>query len=211
MVWAIGDVHGCLRGLSKLIQEISPSEHDTLVFVGDYIDRGPDSKGVVDYLLEISKKTNCIFLRGNHEQMLLDVVDNGDDTYLWLMNGAQATWRSYGNLELLKINDEHMRFYRSTRYYHIIDNYFFVHGGVRPNIPVEKQDVRDLIWIREEFINKTHNLNYIVVFGHTPFEDIFIGKDKIGIDTGCVYGGKLTAYNVTLSKKVQVSCLNEKD
>lgn len=208
MLWAIGDLHGCLKALDKLIQKISPNYDDTIIFLGDYIDRGPDSNGVVNYLLQLSKQVNCVFLRGNHEQMLIDVVDGGDDTYLWLINGAQATWRSYGNFELLKISDEHMKFYRSTKYYHIIDNYLFVHGGVRPNIPIEKQDVRDLIWIREEFISKRHNLNYVVIFGHTPFEDIFIGEDKIGLDTGCVYGGKLTAYNITLSKKVQVDCSN---
>lgn len=209
MLWAIGDVHGCLNALEKLISEISPTQNDKLIFLGDYIDRGPDSKGVVDYLIELSKHVNCVFLRGNHEQMLLDVVDNGDDTYLWLINGAQATWRSYGNLQLLISNEEHMEFYRNTKFYHIEDNYLFVHGGVRPKVPLEKQDVRDLIWIREEFITKNHGLGYTVIFGHTPFEDVLIMEDKIGIDTGCVYGGKLTAYNLTLSKKVQVSCRNE--
>lgn len=209
MLWAIGDVHGCRNALERLISDISPTENDKLIFLGDYIDRGPDSKGVVDYLIELSKRVNCVFLRGNHEQMLLDVVDNGDDTYLWLINGAQATWRSYGNLQLLISNEEHMEFYRNTKFYHIEDNYLFVHGGVRPKVPIDKQDVRDLIWIREEFITKSHGLGYTVIFGHTPFEDVLIMEDKIGIDTGCVYGGKLTAYNLTLSKKVQVSCRNE--
>ncbi|HOJ93721.1 metallophosphoesterase family protein [Fervidobacterium sp. 2310opik-2] len=208
MLWAIGDIHGCLNALETLINEISPTPNDKLVFLGDYIDRGPDSKGVVDFLIELSKRTDCIFLRGNHEQMLLDVIDNGDDTYLWVINGATATWRSYGNLQNLLYNDEHLEFFRNTQYYFIEDKYLFVHGGVRPNIPIEKQDKRDLIWIREEFISKKHNTGYIVIFGHTPFEDVFIGEDKIGIDTGCVYGGKLTAYNLTLSKKVQVECLN---
>lgn len=209
MLWAIGDVHGCRIALERLISDISPTENDKLIFLGDYIDRGPDSKGVVDYLIELSKRVNCVFLRGNHEQMLLDVVDNGDDTYLWLINGAQATWRSYGNLQLLISNEEHMEFYRNTKFYHIEDNYLFVHGGVRPKVPIDKQDVRDLIWIREEFITKSHGLGYTVIFGHTPFEDVLIMEDKIGIDTGCVYGGKLTAYNLTLSKKAQVSCGNE--
>ncbi|ABS60877.1 metallophosphoesterase family protein [Fervidobacterium nodosum] len=208
MLWAIGDIHGCLNALETLINEISPTPNDKLVFLGDYIDRGPDSKGVVDFLIELSKRTDCIFLRGNHEQMLLDVIDNGDDTYLWVINGATATWRSYGNLQNLLYNDEHLEFFRNTQYYFIEDKYLFVHGGVRPNIPIEKQDKRDLIWIREEFISKKHNTGYIVIFGHTPFEDVFIGEDKIGIDTGCVYGGKLTAYNLTLSKKVEVECLN---
>ncbi len=209
MLWTIGDIHGCLNALKKLIEKISPTPNDKLVFLGDYIDRGPDSKGVIDFLIELSKRTNCVFLRGNHEQMLLDVVDNGDDTYLWVINGATATWRSYGNFQNLLYNDEHLEFFRNTQYYFIEDKYLFVHGGVRPNIPIEKQDKRDLIWIREEFISKKHNTGYIVVFGHTPFEDVFIGEDKIGIDTGCVYGGKLTAYNILLYRKVEVSCKNE--
>ncbi|MGC8955733.1 MAG: metallophosphoesterase family protein [Fervidobacterium sp.] len=207
MIWAISDLHGCLRPLEKLISEISPTQNDTLIFLGDYIDRGPDSKGVVDFLIGLSKITNCVFLRGNHEQMLLDVLDDGD-LYMWTINGAHATWRSYGSLQQLLLNDLHIEFFKNTKYYHIEGNYLFVHGGIRPNIPIEKQDVRDLIWIREEFISKKHNTGYIVVFGHTPFEDIHISEDKIGIDTGCVYGGKLTAYNIVLSKKVEVRCKN---
>ncbi|MEN3042374.1 MAG: metallophosphoesterase family protein [Fervidobacterium sp.] len=209
MLWVIGDIHGCLKPLEKLILEISPTENDKLIFLGDYIDRGSDSKGVVDYLLELSKRANCVFLRGNHEQMLLDVIENGDEPFLWFMNGAQATWRSYGNLQNLSLNEEHIQFYRNTKYYHLEDRYLFVHAGIRPKIPLEKQDPRDLIWIREEFITKNHNIGYIVVFGHTPFQDVFITDDKIGIDTGCVYGGKLTAYNLTLLKKVQVNCVDE--
>ncbi|ODN31220.1 metallophosphoesterase family protein [Fervidobacterium thailandense] len=210
MVWAIGDVHGCVEALRKLLDEVSPSEYDKLIFLGDYIDRGPDSKAVVELLIELSKKHKCVFIRGNHEQMLLDVLDGGEDPYLWLINGAQATWRSYGTLEALKNDQTHLDFFRSTVYYHIesVDgiDYLFVHGGVRPRIPLEQQNPQDLLWIREEFILKRHHLPYIVVFGHTPMEDVFIAEDKIGIDTGCVYGGKLTAFCVNNGKKVQVSC-----
>ncbi len=197
MIWAIGDIHGCLRELENLIELIDPTENDKLIFIGDYIDRGPDSKGVVDYLIELSKKTNCIFLRGNHEAMLLDTVYNNANIDLWIYNGAHSTWRSYGSLEELKLNSEHLKFYNETKYYHIEGNYLFVHGGVRPNIELEKQDSLDIIWIREEFILKNHNLPYIIVFGHTPAEDVMFLDDKIGIDTGCVYGGKLSAVNLT--------------
>jgi len=79
----IGDIHGCLRALERLIERISPGEYDKLIFLGDYIDRGPDAKGVVDFLLQLSRRTQCVFLRGNHEQMLLDVIDNNDDIFLW--------------------------------------------------------------------------------------------------------------------------------
>ncbi|WP_448375069.1 metallophosphoesterase family protein [Fervidobacterium sp.] len=207
-LWAIGDIHGCLRSLESLINKVSPGPEDKLIFLGDYIDRGPDSKGVVDFLLLLSKQTQCVFLRGNHEQMLIDVIDNKDDIFLWNMNGAQATLRSYGNLIELETNEEHMKFFRNTKYYHIEGNYLFVHGGVRPNIPLENQEKRDIIWIREEFITKKHNLGYIVVFGHTPFENVYFGEDKIGIDTGCVYGGKLTALEVNTRRVIQEECKN---
>lgn len=216
MIWAIGDVHGCLSSLEKLIEQISPKSGDKLIFLGDYIDRGPDSKGVVDFLSSLSRTVDCVFLRGNHEQMLLDVLDNNEDTYRWVINGAGDTWRSYGNMQNILTYEEHMEFFRSTKYYHTegnvekangdIGRYLFVHGGVRPNVPIERQNPQDLIWIREEFIFKRHNLDYIVVFGHTPLEDVLIEKDKIGIDTGCVYGGKLTAYCITNDKIIQEEC-----
>jgi serine/threonine protein phosphatase 1 len=205
-VWAIGDIHGCLRALERLIERISPGEYDKLIFLGDYIDRGPDAKGVVDFLLQLSRRTQCVFLRGNHEQMLLDVIDNNDDIFLWNLNGAQATIRSYRNLIQLETNEEHMNFYRNTKYYHIEGKYLFVHGGIRPNVPIEKQEPRDLIWIRDEFILKRHNLDFIVIFGHTPFEDVYFGEDKIGVDTGCVYGGKLTAIEVNEKVVIQEVC-----
>ncbi|QAV32952.1 serine/threonine protein phosphatase 1 [Fervidobacterium changbaicum] len=207
-LWAIGDIHGCLRPLERLIEKISPGEGDKLIFLGDYIDRGPDSKGVVDFLIHLSKRVQCVFLRGNHEQMLLDVVDNNDDIFLWNLNGAQATIRSYGNLLELETSEEHMNFYRNTKYYHIEGNYLFVHGGVRPNVLINRQEPRDLIWIREEFIRKRHNLGFIVIFGHTPFEDVYKDADKIGIDTGCVYGGKLTAIELKMGTVVQEVCSN---
>jgi len=207
-LWVIGDIHGCLRPLKNLIDKITPEPEDKVIFLGDYIDRGPDSKGVIDFLIELSKKTQCVFLRGNHEQMLLDVIDNNDDIFLWNMNGAMATLRSYGSMIELETNSEHMEFFRNTKYYHTEENYLFVHGGVRPNIPLDRQDERDIIWIREEFITKRHNLEYTVIFGHTPFENVYFGEDKIGIDTGCVYGGKLTALEVNNRRIIQEECKN---
>ncbi|HOP81665.1 MAG TPA: metallophosphoesterase family protein [Fervidobacterium sp.] len=216
MIWAIGDVHGCLNSLEKLIGQISPKDGDKLIFLGDYIDRGPDSKGTIDFLCSLSKTVDCVFLRGNHEQMLLNVLDNNEDPYRWVINGARDTWRSYGNMQNILTYEEHMEFFRSTKYYHIEESvektngdfrrYLFVHAGIRPNVPIERQDPQELIWIREEFILKRHNLDYIVVFGHTPLEDVLVEKDKIGIDTGCVYGGKLTAYCITNDKIRQVDC-----
>lgn len=212
MVWAIGDVHGCLLPLRKLIDELSPSQGDKLIFLGDYVDRGPDSKGVVDFLLDLSRQVECIFVRGNHEDMLLEVLDEGADPYLWLLNGAQATWRSYGNLELMRVEEAHLGFFRSTKLYHIETvgdrEFLFVHAGVRPGIPLERQREEDIIWIREEFISRKHGLPYTVVFGHTPFENVYFGPDKLGVDTGCVYGGALSAVCLNNLRTVQVVCKN---
>ncbi|QTA37158.1 serine/threonine protein phosphatase [Thermosipho ferrireducens] len=205
-VYAIGDIHGCYESLVNLLDKIQPASDDILIFLGDYIDRGPYSSEVVDFLITLSKLTNCIFLRGNHEDMMLNFLRTRDPFYyqIWERNGSKATVSSYGGID--NIPDHHLNFFENTKYYFVYENYAFVHGGVVPGVPLERQKKEDLLWIRYEFINSSHNLPYIVVFGHTPFEEPFVGEDKIGIDTGCVYGGKLTAYNLTEQTFLSASC-----
>ncbi|HKL17824.1 MAG TPA: metallophosphoesterase family protein, partial [Halalkalibaculum sp.] len=114
---AIGDVHGCLNSLQALAEKLEKYSDRQFVFLGDYIDRGPDSKGVVDFLLEYREKQDCIFLRGNHEQMLLDAYHN-DDLDLWLMNGGRSKLVSYGSkYNQLDIPEIHIAFYRDTKMY----------------------------------------------------------------------------------------------
>lgn len=169
------------------------------------MDRGPDSKGVIEILLELSKSYRCIFIRGNHEQMMLDYLLKGENLDLWLMNGASATLRSYGGVDT--IPREHVEFLQSAKFYHVRGNDLFVHAGVRPNVPLEKQDPFDLLWIRYEFIYSENPLpNYRIFFGHTPFQDVLILEDKVGLDTGCVYGNKLSAIALETMKVYQVSC-----
>ncbi|ACR79117.1 MULTISPECIES: metallophosphoesterase family protein [Kosmotoga] len=193
MIYAIGDIHGCLESLKKLIEKINPSRTDMLIFVGDYIDRGPNSKGVVDFLIKLSRSRKCIFIRGNHEQMLLDYLNGGKTRKLWHFNGMEYTINSYGGID--KIPEKHIRFFEKTILFHETDEYVFVHAGVRPGIPLNKQKDGDLLWIRDEFIYAEWPVkDKVVIFGHTPvLQEPLIMKDKIGIDTGCVYGGKLTA------------------
>lgn len=194
LTYAIGDIHGCLEELIELIQKLNLEKKDKLVFIGDYIDRGPDPKGVIDVLLSLRVHYNCIFIRGNHEQMLLDYIDNDYKGSDWLLNGYEATVESYGG-SVENIPENHIDFFRDTVFYYQEKEFVFVHAGVRPNIPLKEQKVEDLLWIRSSFLNVDNPLfEKRVVFGHTPFLNPMIKEYKIGIDTGCVFKGKLTAF-----------------
>lgn len=198
-IFAIGDIHGCLHKLKSIMANIDiDAKNDTLIFIGDYIDRGPDPKGVVDFVLGLRESINhIIFLKGNHEQMFLDYLR--DDKYkgIFLANGGGRTLSSYGFVETAegaKVNvpENHMQFFKSLLPYYETDDYIFVHAGLRPDIPLEEQDTDDLIWIRYEFIRSSHDFGKTVVFGHTPLSRPLIESNKIGIDTGAVFGGSLT-------------------
>lgn len=198
-IFAIGDIHGCaskLKGIMELIDINSKS--DSLVFIGDYIDRGTDPRGVVDVVLELRESINKVTcLLGNHEYMLLNYLNDDSFRDIYLINGGGSTIASYGTVETnegIKINipEAHMRFFKSLLPYYETDDYIFVHAGLRPNIPLKEQTIEDLIWIRHEFIRSSCDFGKIVVFGHTPFAQPLIDSTKIGIDTGAVYGGKLT-------------------
>ena len=194
--FAIGDIHGCLAHLESLMEKISPSfnpDDDTLVFLGDYIDRGPEPKGVVDYVLQLQKELRHVLcLKGNHEDMLLDWVINGRNYDLYIYNGGGSTIRSYSLDGEFHLPPEHRDFFKSLRLYYETDDYVFVHAGLRRGIPLPQQDPHDLVWIRDEFIHAPHNSNKLVIFGHTPYHQVLLADDKMGIDTGAVYGGKLT-------------------
>jgi len=211
-VFAVGDIHGCRSHLDRMLEILDiNSENDTLVFIGDYIDRGPDSRGVVDALLDIRKKIkNVVFLKGNHEQMFLNYYREGKDEELFMHNGGLNTLISYGLAGAGKkhhaIPDTHMEFFTTLQSWYITEDYIFVHAGLRPGIPVEKQDTDDLLWIRHDFINSHYNFGKIIIFGHTPlsFTAPLINKNKIGLDTGAVYGGKLSCVELPEMKIHQV-------
>ena len=194
--YAIGDVHGCLLHLERLMENLASSlnpEEDTVVFLGDYIDRGPDPKGVVDYILQLQKKFHHIVcLKGNHEELFLDWLLNGQNYELFIYNGGGSTMQSYTRSGTFHVPPEHLSFFTSLRMYCETDDYIFVHAGLRQEVPLSAQDPHEMLWIRDEFIYTPHNLGKLVIFGHTPQHQVFMGPDKIGIDTGAVYGGKLT-------------------
>jgi serine/threonine protein phosphatase 1 len=199
-IFAIGDIHGCLEKLEDLMSKIVIDRHkDTIVFIGDYIDRGKSSKEVVDYVIKLQnqcKKVVCLL--GNHEQMFMHYLD-GVNEGLYLGNGGRATLDSYDilvsdNIEKrkAKVPLEHRKFFKSLLPYYETDKYIFVHAGIRPEVPLNEQAIDDLLWIRFEFIHNENDFGKTVVFGHTPMRDLMIDKNKIGIDTGAIYGGKLT-------------------
>jgi serine/threonine protein phosphatase 1 len=191
-ILAIGDIHGTRDKLQMLMGAVNwDPDEDTLVFIGDYVDRGPDSAGVIDHVLGLMEwSENVICLRGNHEQLFIDFLD-GRDTSTFLYNGGQATIDSYGG-EDAGLPEEHYDFLLSLPFYYETEDYIFVHAGLRDGLPLEQQDPHDLLWIREEFIHSSYDHGKLVVYGHTPKREPVVMENKIGIDTGAVYGGKLT-------------------
>ena len=190
---AIGDIHGCVDTLNVLLERLAPTEDDHLIFIGDYIDRGPDSKGVIDRLLALRQEQKCTFLRGNHEAFMLAYLLH-NDFELWRINGGDATLRSYADEDQnVHIPEAHVTFVLETELYYDTDDFFFVHAGLRPELTIAEnldqcgEDV--FLWEREHLHFPDSELLWEkpVVCGHTPKPEP-LNRDKlIDIDTGCVY------------------------
>ncbi len=201
-IFAIGDIHGCLGRARRLIERL-PIDwgRDIMVFLGDYVDRGPDPAGVVELLMELraDHPGRVICLKGNHELMFLDYLHNGDLSDTFLAFGGEKTLKSYG----IAINTEgneaagllpfsHIKFLSSLPVSFETRDYFLVHAGVKPGVSLDKQKEKDMLWIRREFIKSDYDWDKRIIFGHTPFDTPLLKPNKIGIDTGAVYGGRLT-------------------
>lgn len=195
--FVISDIHGCSRTFVSLIENvIQLRKDDRLFLLGDYIDRGPDSKGVIDYILRINKlgfQTIC--LRGNHEEMLLKSIH--DDSYLslFLNNGGDKTFESFRIRAVNELQAEYIDFFRSTKYYAVQDHFLLVHAGINFEAPDPLGDLDSMLWIRN-FKAKNNPLNKIIIHGHTPVSLIEIRESlsrvaslqEINIDNGCVFG-----------------------
>jgi len=206
--YVIGDIHGCSDELVRLLEGLPLEPADRLIFLGDYIDRGPDPKGVVSYLIEWQRKAKqeVVFLKGNHEDMFLSYLGlPGRYGEMFLLNGGGATLASYGifprnvNPEaiLAAIPKEHTEFFSGLKTYYLIEPYLCVHAGIHPSRTFSEQLEEELLWIRDEFIFNPHSLPYTVLFGHTPQREVFFHLPyKVGLDTGLVYGNQLSCLEV---------------
>lgn len=191
--YVIGDIHGMLDKFNKLLDKLpfNPSR-DTLAFVGDYVDRGPDSKGVIDRVLSLMDAgLQVICLKGNHEQMFQDFLAHRDP-HLFLLNGGNKTLESYGKGLSSVIPARHLSFLDLLLPYYEMNDFILVHAGLKPGVCLEHQDEDDLLWIRQEFIQSEFDFGKKVVFGHTNFTTPYLTAHKIGIDTGAVYGNLLS-------------------
>jgi len=207
-VYAVGDVHGCADRLAALHARIAadvkarPARRVVLLHLGDYVDRGPDSASVLDLLLRppVVPGAEVITLIGNHEVMMLDACDvraHPGAMPFWLANGGEETLASYGLTPdaprlLEALPPEHLGLLRRCPLRWEAGDYLFVHAGVRPDVPLDRQDPFDLVWIREPFLSFEGELSMVVVHGHTPTAAPSIRPHRIGIDTGACYGGALT-------------------
>jgi serine/threonine protein phosphatase 1 len=223
-VYAIGDVHGRADLQRDLLQRLvthagDTSDAVTVVWLGDYIDRGPDSAAVVDNLLQspLPAGWRQVFLRGNHEQALLDFLAEPTRNTAWLAWGGIMALQSYGvqpygarglrepaalaaELQHALAERGHAAFYAATKLTFECGDYVFVHAGVRPGVPLARQLPEDLLMIREDFMGRPHNLGKTVVFGHTIVPQVLQLDDRIGLDTGAFETGVLSA-----------ACLREAD
>lgn len=213
-LYVIGDIHGRSDLLDQIVTQISrdidssPVSSCLTVTLGDYVDRGPDSRGVLDRLVRNPFPMNFIALKGNHEALLEAFLHDPATAEHWRRLGGLETLHSYGVSvsDLMRgqnydqaaaalqaaVPDEHFKFLASLKPFFIAGKYFLCHAGVRPGIPLERQSTKDLLWIRNEFLNSTVDFGRIVVHGHTPRERPEVLPNRINIDTGAFNTGRLT-------------------
>lgn len=196
-VIAIGDIHGHRRALDGLLKLIAPQPEDTLVFLGDYVDRGPDSSGVIQRVLDLKDRCHVIALQGNHEEMFLNAWTDQRCFNQWISNGGDAALRNYdGNLE--NVPSSHKEFLESLLRYYEVDHFFFIHANYAPNWKLEDHNSRTALWTGLDDLPTPHYSGKTAVVGHTPQmtgEILDVGH-LLGIDTGCGFGGLLTALDV---------------
>lgn len=219
LVYAVGDVHGRLDVLGPLLHDIAQDAagresvgRPLLVFLGDYVDRGPGSKDVVDLILQMQTwpKFEVRALKGNHEEALLQFLAEPTFGQTWMDHGGAATLASYGVAPPATRTDPdawtkardafaealppiHRAFYENLELMVVEGDYAFVHAGVRPGVPLDQQSERDLLWIRQEFLQERTRFEKVIVHGHTPLEAPQLLPTRLGVDTGAYATGVLTA------------------
>ena len=220
-IFSIGDIHGCLKQLISLQKKIINTESfkkdkDLLIYLGDYIDRGPHSKIVINQIINLQKENiKSIFLMGNHEQVMIDFLFNKiNNLRYWLSLGADQTFRSYDievaefikdgfgdkkieklrNVFLNQLTEKHIYFLKNLKLSYTLGKYLFVHAGVNPEKSILEQNKEDFLWSRsDKFFDKNFKFEKIVVHGHTPEKEVVNFPYRINIDTGCFFSGKLSS------------------
>ena len=203
LTFAAGDIHGCCDKLQSLLDacdDIGVGRAGRFVCLGDYVDRGPDSKGVIEHLKrrQADDPENFICLRGNHEEMLIRAADkdrSDRDLMTWWGNGGEQTLESYGVNDPGELPTEHLDWMRSLPL-QVRDQFrMFVHAGIRPGVALSSQSVEDMLWIREPFLSSDEDHGTFVVHGHTPTRSHRpdLRSNRLNIDTGACFGGPLTA------------------
>jgi serine/threonine protein phosphatase 1 len=217
-VYAFGDIHGRADLLKQMFTEIdadlarSPVNRPIEVYLGDYIDRGPYSGHTLDLLLERSHDRETVFLKGNHEAYFLEVLRDPSKVDDWRQFGGLQTLMSYGiqpslnpdaaeQIELIRMLNEalpaeHLSFLRVLKPSFVCGDFFFVHAGVRPGIPLAEQQESDLLWIRNDFLDSEENFGKFIVHGHTPVREPDVRPNRINIDTGAYATGNLTLLRI---------------
>ena len=218
-VWTVGDVHGEAALLNTLLDALPRRDEDVTVFIGDYIDRGPDSAAAVRRVLaeQDAAPERTVLLWGNHEDLAAEhwgiAAPSGwnYDPQDWFRNGGTQTMASYGSAhpQTDPCPDDLRRLFGSLRLFWRSEHpdlasHIWVHAGLPPGQTPEDAPCHELVWIRAEFLNVEDRSGRIVVHGHTPFRSVRVRHDKIGIDTGAVYGGALTALQLPERRVVQV-------
>ena len=194
---AIGDVHACLTALELVLSALDLRPDDTLVTLGDYTDRGPDRAGVLARLIALADQTQLVALMGNHDRMLLDAVRHPAVERDWLACGGSATLASYGVDRPELIPAEHLAFLGRLKPFFETDTHLYVHANYRPKLPLAAQAEDTLYWLSlRESVPAPHISGKVAVLGHTPQQEILVLPHLLAIDTGCVYGGWLTALDV---------------
>lgn len=189
--YVIGDIHGCAKTFIKLLDQIGLNQDDDLYLLGDYIDRGPDSKGVLDKILELQSTGFKVHaLRGNHEQMMIDSVLDNTHLRLWLMNGGDEALASFGEEGIADLDPKYMNFVDRTEYFFEVGRYMVVHAGLNLTIKNPLTDIEHMLWSRKKFSKRY--LDKTIIHGHTPIPLRDILKQKpdgryINLDGGCVY------------------------
>nr|WP_256522340.1 metallophosphoesterase family protein [Halobacillus sp. A5] len=185
----VSDIHGDIEKFERVLKkaEYQPDK-DQLILLGDYVDRGPDSREVVKKVKRLVEEDGAIALKGNHDDLFIRAKHESKAMELWKLNGASTTFQSYKHhMEEVYHDQEWMRDHLDM--YYETEHYIFVHAGLKPHIPLEKQEEHTMLWTRH---TDEIGLGKTVVHGHTPVEDVAYYRDHIDIDTGAVYGGKLS-------------------